>query len=75
MFDIALNGGLTAPQYNLKTLLGGTGITDEGGQLATSGSNIFVFTADTTTTGVLEFRNVSTTADFEITNLSIRLIY
>ena len=69
-FDEVLNYG-TAPTVGLKSSIGGTGISEEGSQSSANGSNELIFTATTTTTGVIEFLNNSTATDFEITNLNI----
>ena len=74
VFDCALNGGLTAPKFNLRENLAGGNISVESFQNAASGANSFDFTCIATMTGVVVFLNLSTTANYEITNLSVRLI-
>lgn len=72
-FDCVLNGGLTAPIYNLQTGPTNTNISVEGPQTAQSGLNAFTFTASQTVgTSILGFQNNSTTADFTIRNLSVK---
>ena len=70
-FDMVLNSG-QEPRYNLHENLAGTLVTDDAYQEASAGANSFEFTANATTTGVLQFYN-NGDANFEITNLSVRL--
>lgn len=70
VFDMVLNSG-SSPVFRPFTALGGAGISVEGGQPSTAGNNLFVFTANSTTTGVLQFKVFEDT-DYEITNLSIK---
>ncbi len=72
-FDMVLNSG-TAPFYDLTSTLTGGSLTSDGDQLATAGSNVFDFTCNSASTGTGRFRNVTTATDYEITNLSIRVI-
>lgn len=69
-FDLVLNSG-TAPIYNITSALGGGNYTAEGWQTSSAGSNSFTFTAASTGTGTLNFRNYSA-ANIEITNISVR---
>ncbi len=71
-FDEVLNSG-TAPFVNLASAPT-TGISDEGAQVSANGSNVFTFTCNTTTTGMLVVLNTSDVSDFELTNLSVREI-
>jgi len=73
-FDCILNGGLTAPYFNFTKDLGvTTSRTVEGQQLAVNGSNVFEFTSTYTGTYVvMAFYNYSTTANYQITNLSVK---
>ena len=68
-FNMVLNSG-QAPDYNLHANLAGTAITDESYQEASAGANVFEFTANQSTIGVLQFNNSSNT-NYEITNLSV----
>jgi hypothetical protein len=71
IFDMVLNSG-TGPSYDFRSDFAGGSRTVEGAQIATNGSNSFTFTCDSSTTGILDFRNASASTDFEITNLSVR---
>jgi len=70
-FDFALNSG-TVPRLDLYTEFGGAPITNEGYQYTVSGANVFEFTANQTTTGVVMFYNISTATNYSITNLSVK---
>lgn len=70
-FDCILNGGLTAPFFDIREAIAGTWISVEGEQTAVNGFNAFVFTSDTSITGVVGFRNKNTTGNYQITNLAI----
>ncbi|KKL48543.1 hypothetical protein LCGC14_2324450, partial [marine sediment metagenome] len=71
VFDEVLNSG-TAPYFNITKLLGGEGVSSNGGQLSSNGNNVFTFTANWTGIGTLQFYNTSAATDFEITNLSVK---
>ncbi len=71
-FTLALNSG-PAPFFDLRATPG-ISASVEGNQLSTVGSNSFDFTCDTTTTGLALFENDNAATNFEITNLSVRLI-
>ena len=74
-FDMVVNGGTHTPKYDLTRELNGASRTSDGAQSSSAGSNSFTFTCDESTTGVCQFKNADTeTADFEITNLSVRAI-
>ena len=62
----------TAPFVDIRTAVGGTSITDGGNQSSADGSNSLVFRAKTTTTGVIQFSNVTTNTDVEITSISVK---
>jgi hypothetical protein len=71
-FDIELHSGVM-PNINLTKSLGGTYWSEEGTQDCTSGFNKFVFTADSTAIGVIDFWTPNgVTTDFTITNLSVQ---
>jgi len=70
-FDLVLNSG-TAPNCDISAHGGGASSSDEGDQTASAGANVFEFTCNQTTTGVLRFQNISTAADYSITNLSVK---
>ena len=73
-FDAILNSG-TAPSYFIAPDLdGGSVWNTEGVQTASSGANAVTLTANVSGTGVIQFTNISTTTDYEITNLSVRII-
>jgi hypothetical protein len=73
-FDIELHSG-NMPNINLTKSLGGTYWSEEGTQDCTSGFNKFVFTADSTAIGVIDFWTPNgVTTDFTITNLSVQAL-
>ncbi|KKM16303.1 hypothetical protein LCGC14_1687220, partial [marine sediment metagenome] len=71
-FNLTLNSG-TAPGLVLQTAIGGENLASSTSSVA--GNNEVEFTATGTTTGVLSFFNISTTTDYEITNLSVQKNY
>ena len=74
VFTLTLNSG-TAPSYNFKTALGSTARTLEGAQLATSGVNVFTFTANAAAAStVVDFQNTSTATDYVISDLQVRKV-
>ncbi|MFH2142524.1 MAG: LamG-like jellyroll fold domain-containing protein, partial [Bacteroidota bacterium] len=71
-FDAVLNSG-TAPQAKFAKFLGGTGQSNT--ITVINGRNSHILTATGTDTDVLQFFNVSTTTDYEVSGLTIRRIY
>lgn len=72
-FDMTLNSG-TAPECIFATALASGDVVEGGFLTASAGSNGMIFRADTSTTGVFEFRNVSTATNFDISNLAVKEI-
>jgi hypothetical protein len=71
-FDCVLNGGLTAPTYKLSSALVASTRSNVG--TAVNGHNSFILVATANDTGVLSFLHSSATADYEISNLSLKLV-
>lgn len=68
-FDLVLNSG-TAPDYGIYATLGGGNWTGDT-QTSANGSNSYIFTATSGGTGVIQFRNATTTTDFVLSNLDV----
>jgi len=71
-FDLKLNTG-TAPLVRLAISLGNTAYSNT--VTSSNRRNSHILTATGTTTGVLQFYNISTASDYEISGLTIRRIY
>ena len=71
-FDAKLNSG-TTPTIRMSTALGST--VQSNFATVVNGRNSHILTATGTTTGVLQFWNVSTATDFTISGFTIRRIY
>ncbi len=70
-FDVFRNSG-GKPIISIRDQLNGTLRTVEGSFNVEDGSNTFVFTANWTGTGVVEFRNNSVATDYEVSLLSVK---
>ena len=69
-FDLVLNSG-TAPLAGLYTALSGAPVFVGSALISAAGANALLYTCDTSATGVVQFLNISTATDYEVTNLNV----